>query len=346
MSDQKALLLKKTQNPLTLSTRPIPKPGPGELLVKVKAAGINPVDWKIQELGRIVPDDDHPLILGSDVAGDVVESGEGVDVKEWRKETGVFFQANYGNPDMGGFQQYVLIPTELAAKIPPQLSYSQAASICVAFNCAAYGMMVDPPIGAGLNPNWDQAVKYPGERALVLGGSTSVGQYAIQIFRKVLGFSTVITYASAKQAEYLKSLGATHVIDRHQVTLNDLPAAVLGLTSQCRPKMVFDAFGGGEEVGFSLLGEGGQLCTVNSSMKERKENGKRLFGVLGTVHIPTHRLAGVTIMKNLQRLVEEGVIIPNKVHDLPVGLENLAEGLAMVKGEKAAGAKVIAHPED
>ncbi|KAG7086371.1 hypothetical protein E1B28_002331 [Marasmius oreades] len=346
MALQKALLLEQKHGSFALSTRPVPNPGPGELLVRIKAAGLNPVDWKIRDIGFLLSDNDYPSVLGTDNAGDVVELGEGVDAKQWEKGTRVFFQGQYGRSDVNGFQQYALISADLAAKIPAQLSYSQAASIPVAFVCGAYGMMVEPPIGAGLNPNWDQNVKYSGEHALVLGGSTSVGQYAIQILRKVLGFSSVITYASAKQTEYLKSLGATHVIDRHQVAFTNLPSAVLEQTSQSRLKMVFDAFGGGEEVGFSLLAEGGQVCTVNPSIQERKEDGKRLFGVLGIVHAPTHRVAGVKMIKNLERLVEEGVILPNRIHDLPIGLGNIVEGLAMVKGEKAAGAKVIAHPEE
>ncbi|KAF9265969.1 GroES-like protein [Marasmius fiardii PR-910] len=349
MPDQKTLLLEKKQTPLVLITRPIPKPGPGELLVKVKAAGLNPVDWKIQDLGLLMSDDDFPMVLGTDIAGDVVELGEGVDAKRWEKGTRVFFQGLYGRIDMGGFQQYALISADLAAKIPPQLSYSQAASLCVAFLCAGYAIIVEQPIGASLNPKWDRNVQFSGEHALVFGGSTSVGQYAIQILRKVLGFSTVITYASGKQAEYLKSLGATHVIDRHEVSLDDLPGAVLKLTSQSRLKMVFDTFGGGEEVGFKLLADEGQLYSSSPAWigkPERKEGGKRLSGVLGIAHLPTHRAAGVTMMKNLEKLLEEGVIIPNKVYDLPIGLENVAEGLVMVKGEKAGGAKVIAHPED
>ncbi|KAG7086370.1 hypothetical protein E1B28_002330 [Marasmius oreades] len=109
--------------------------------------------------------------------------------------------------------------------------------------------------------------------------------------------------------------------------------------------MVFDAFGASEEVGFFLLAEGGQLCITNHTVKERKEDGKRLFGLLAIVQMPIHRPAGITMIKNLEKLVEEGVSILDRIYGLPVGLENTAEGLAMVKKEKAAGAKVNAHPE-
>ncbi|KAK1215687.1 hypothetical protein PQX77_021692 [Marasmius sp. AFHP31] len=347
MPDQKSLVLERKQGPLVVSTRPIPKPGPGELLVRVKAAGLNPVDWKIQEYGHLIADDQYPVVLGSDIAGDVVELGEGVDEAQRPKGTRVYFQGRYGPIDRAGFQQYSLIAVDMAAKIPSNLSYSQAASISVAFICAAYGLLIEEPIGGNLNPKLDPTIKYTGEHAFVIGGTTSVGQYAIQLLSKVLGFTTVIAYASATQTDHLKSLGATHVLDRHSVPVNDLSSAINEIT-HAPLKFVFDAHGGDEarQVGFSLLGEGGRVCCVNSRLAEKKENGKREFGVLGIVHLPSHRAAGVEVMRKLEKWVEEGVIIPNRIHELPVGLDKIVDGLAIVKGGKAGGAKVVGHPED
>ena len=74
---QQALWLESKQGKLALGSRDIPKPGPGELLVKVKAAALNPVDWKIQH-GVFPLDVSLPLILGTDIAGDVRAVGEGV----------------------------------------------------------------------------------------------------------------------------------------------------------------------------------------------------------------------------------------------------------------------------
>ena len=82
MSEQKALLLTSKKGPLAIGTRPIPQPGKGQVLVKIKAVGLNPVDWKIQDYGIFVPDDGYPAVLGTDIAGDVVEAGEGVELAE------------------------------------------------------------------------------------------------------------------------------------------------------------------------------------------------------------------------------------------------------------------------
>ena len=80
-STQKALLLKEKFGSLGVDSIPIPKPGPKEVLVKVQAAALNPVDWKIQKYGIFV--ETYPAIIGTDLAGDVEEIGE--DVTDFKK---------------------------------------------------------------------------------------------------------------------------------------------------------------------------------------------------------------------------------------------------------------------
>ena len=75
-TQQKALLLQTKQGEFAVGTIDVPKPGPGEILVKVEAAGLNPVDWVVQAYGIFVTE--YPAVLGSDSAGEVVELGEGV----------------------------------------------------------------------------------------------------------------------------------------------------------------------------------------------------------------------------------------------------------------------------
>lgn len=78
-SSQKALLLERTGGTFVEGTRPIPKPGAGELLVKIKAFALNPIDWKLQDIAfPFMEGAKFPAVLGSDIAGDVEEVGEGV----------------------------------------------------------------------------------------------------------------------------------------------------------------------------------------------------------------------------------------------------------------------------
>ena len=76
MAEQKALLLEKPVGEFVVRSAPIQKPGPGEILVKIHATALNPVDWKIRDFNYFVKD--YPAILGSDSAGTVEEVGEGV----------------------------------------------------------------------------------------------------------------------------------------------------------------------------------------------------------------------------------------------------------------------------
>lgn len=83
---QKALYVNKKFGDLVIKDAPIYKPGPGEILIKIKATSLNPIDWKNQKYGVFI--EEYPAILGGDVAGDVEELGEGV--KEFKKGDRVY----------------------------------------------------------------------------------------------------------------------------------------------------------------------------------------------------------------------------------------------------------------
>ncbi|KIK55242.1 hypothetical protein GYMLUDRAFT_121076, partial [Collybiopsis luxurians FD-317 M1] len=184
----------------------IPQAAPGELVVKVESVALNPVDWKIQSSGFIVSS--YPAVLGTDIAEDIEQVGEGV--KGWEKGDGLFFQGFFNPPDRGGFQQYMTIPADLVARV--YYTYSQGTSIPIALTAAVFGLFVLRPIGIALNPAIDSDMKQTGHAVLVLGGSTSVGQYAIQL-PKYQEFNPIITYALSIRSEYLKALGGTYVMN-------------------------------------------------------------------------------------------------------------------------------------
>ncbi|KAF5336259.1 hypothetical protein D9758_016049 [Tetrapyrgos nigripes] len=126
MSEQKALLLDSKQGQFVVSTIPKPTSVPsGELLVKVKAAALNPVDWKIQSFGVFV--ENYPAVLGTDIAGDVEEVGEGVT--GFSKGDRVVFQGFFTN-DYAGFQQYTRVPAEIAAKADSGKVFILASGFC------------------------------------------------------------------------------------------------------------------------------------------------------------------------------------------------------------------------
>ncbi|KAK7438605.1 hypothetical protein VKT23_017939 [Stygiomarasmius scandens] len=340
MSEQKALLLESKNGSFVVSSIPKPTAPPaGELIVKVQAAGLNPIDWKIQSYGLFYKE--YPAIIGMDVAGDVEEVGEGV--VGFKKGDRVFFQGQFKN-DYGGFQQFARAHAEVVARIPDKISYSQAASIPLSLAAAAVGLYAKQPSGIGLNPSFDVSINYSSQVALVIGGSSSVGQYAIQLLRYAK-FGSIIAYASAHQFERLKSFGATECIDRKRVSFADLPATVKKLT-EFPIKVVYDAISTkeSERAGYDILADDGNMVItgVQSSI-----DSKKILAVFGSVHTPPpNREFGKEMYKNLTKLLEDGVIVPAKVEDLPNGLKGVNDGLERLKNNQVSGIKLIARPQE
>jgi NADPH:quinone reductase-like Zn-dependent oxidoreductase len=174
---------------------PVPRPGAGEVLVKVGAASINPIDWKMRngEMRAVFPFP-LPRILGRDFAGTVAAVGEGVTDLE--PGTRVF---GAGNPTRDGTHaEYVVAPRALMARTPAALTDARAATIPVAGVSA-------------LIPLAEIADLQPGQRVLIHAGAGGVGTFAVQIARH-LG-AEVLATAGPRNIAYVTKLGAHRVID-------------------------------------------------------------------------------------------------------------------------------------
>lgn len=169
----------------------MPSPLPGELLVQVRAAGVNPVDWKIRSglYGAAAPDD-LPALLGSEVSGVVREVGS--DVEGFAVDDEVFGSVAAGS---GGFAEYTLVPAEAAAAKPPQVSFTDAATLAVAAATGYDGVT--------------QLDLRTGQTLLINGISGGVGVAAAQIARDM--DVNVIGTASEDKRALIESLGATLV---------------------------------------------------------------------------------------------------------------------------------------
>ncbi|KAE9384262.1 GroES-like protein [Gymnopus androsaceus JB14] len=351
---QKALVVETPKTPFVLKSVPIPKPGPNELLVKVMATGLNMVDRFVQA-HDLLPNMKYPLVLGFDAAGSVEGFGEGVQGYTKGDRVYVFycFISDAGGM-YGGFQQYTIVTvdhlTKASLTIPSNISYAEAASLPLTFCTTAIPLMAANPIGAGLNPTFDPKVNFNGESALVIGGSTSVGQYAIQLL-KYVGYSEIITYASAKHSEYLKSLGATHIIDRTDVPLSALPDAVKKVTSS-PIKLVHVAFVQAPdvmEIGYACLAHGGQMPTAHplpTKPKDADATGRKIYGVYASTKIDPNIEFGKVMWKNLYKLLEEGVIKPNRVENVPNGLAGITDALLRFDGFSVSGVKLVVNPQE
>ncbi len=175
---------------------PRPTPLPTEVLVRVHAAGVNPVDWKTRTGGGMAGVlGSPPIILGWDVAGVVAEVGYGVTTLRVGDRV-------YGMPwfprQAGGYAEYVTAPARQFAVIPDSLSFEHAAAVPLAALTAWQALV-------------DAAHVTAGQRVVITAAAGGVGHFAVQ-FAKHLG-AHVIAVASSRNADWLRTLGADEVVD-------------------------------------------------------------------------------------------------------------------------------------
>jgi NADPH:quinone reductase-like Zn-dependent oxidoreductase len=221
---------------LQAATIPVVAPKAGEVLVEVHAASVNPIDWKLREgQGKGWWPLELPAILGRDVAGVVVGVGPGVEGWTCGDEVVGFL----GSAPHGGYAEYVPVAVEGLARKPKSLTFTQAG---------AYPLVAMTAWQATVDAG---GVK-PGDRVLVHGGAGGVGGMAVQI-AKAKG-AHVIATASARNHEYLKSIGVDEAIDYRTQRFEDVAKDV---------DLVVDTVGGETlERSPAVVKRGGRIVTI------------------------------------------------------------------------------------
>lgn len=203
----KALLLQDYGKTGRLSFENIPRPGirDDEVLVKVYAVGLNPIDNMIPK-GAFKPilRFTLPAVIGSDLAGVVENIGK--NVTRFRPGDAVF--ASVFDMDSGALSEYVAVPESAAALKPMSLSFTEAASL--------------PMVALTSWQAFEHAKLKPGQKVFIPAGSGGIGTFAIQL-AKYLGAS-VTTTTSAANTGLVTSLGADHVIDYRRQNVEQAPA--------------------------------------------------------------------------------------------------------------------------
>ena len=199
---------------------PIPEPGPGEVLVKVAAAGVNYADTR-RRLGMYVEPTPLPWAVGSEIAGTVAKLGaEVTGVQEGQRVMALTAS--------GGYAEYAVAAARALLPIPPQLSFTQAAALPLQGLTAWYILKLSGRLE-------------PGESVLVHAAAGGVGTLAVQM-AKLLGAGTVIATASTPaKLEFACSLGADVQID---YTKEDVSARVREATGGKGADIILDAVGG------------------------------------------------------------------------------------------------------
>ena len=180
----------------------------GKVLVTIKAAGVNPADWKIREGGlQQLISLQFPSTLGMDFSGVIKQVGEGVIPSEFKQGDEVYGQAGVANGGSGAFAEMALANKESIAHKPKRLSHPESAALPLV-GVSAWWALVDD---IGLSN---------GQKILIHGGAGGIGSIAIQLAKNLGAY--VATTVSTNDKQFVQELGADIVIDYKTQTFEDL----------------------------------------------------------------------------------------------------------------------------
>ncbi|MCM2398307.1 zinc-dependent alcohol dehydrogenase family protein [Rhizobium sp. S95] len=223
MTNMKALVLETYGAPFRLSHIARPVAGEGQVLVRIKASGVNPLDTKIRAGNGAHARQSLPAILGIDLAGTVEEIGPGVT--GFRRGDEVYGMTGGVGGNQGSLAEFAAVDARLLAVKPATLSMREAAALPLVFITAWEGLV-------------DRVGVKPGQTVLVLGAGGGVGHIAVQIAR-AFG-AEVYGVDSAGKADYLRSLGAVPI----DYASEDVEAYVQKYTGGKGFDVVYDTVGG------------------------------------------------------------------------------------------------------
>ncbi|KAK5108644.1 hypothetical protein LTR62_008135 [Meristemomyces frigidus] len=207
--------LKANRRPFVVGNAPYTSPPPNHVVVQVIDVAINPIDWILQE-------DDifglkYPAILGSDIAGEIVEVGEGVqDLHAGQRVIAHCNGTSKNNHTHGAFQRFTIVPSHAVAELPYSINTSRAVVLPLGISTAAAGLFQRDYLHLPL-PTENPEVS--DRTVIVWGGSSSVGSCAIQLAR-ASGLRVIAT-ASPRNFEYCCKLGASECFDYHDSDVED-----------------------------------------------------------------------------------------------------------------------------
>ncbi len=294
---------------------PRPKPARGELLVRVVAAGVNPVDWNIVE-GRLEGVLPHafPLIPGWDVAGVIEELGEGTG--RFRRGERVWAYARKPVVQWGCYAEYAALPEASVALMPTGLLFEEAAGVPLAALTAYQALLGKASPGQG-------------RIVLVHAAAGGVGHFAVQLGRNA--GARVLGTARATNHPFVLGLGAEAAIDYTQEDVRD----AVRRHAPDGVDVVLDCVGGPAlQASFDVLKTGGRLVSIVERPDPAACEAHRVSGDFVFVEPSGEQL------KHLSSLVERGKLKPHISRILPLG--EAAAALAESRAGHVRGKLVLA----
>jgi NADPH:quinone reductase-like Zn-dependent oxidoreductase len=291
---------------LHLQKIPVPKPRKGEILLKIRAASVNPVDYKIR-LGKypVVTADKLPYVLGRDAAGDVEACGIGVTT--FAKGDSLYA---FVGIERGCYAEYVIVKESEASRKPSTLDYAAAAAVPLAGITAWQGLFRHGGLKSG-------------QRVLIHAGSGGVGHFAIQ-FAKAKGVY-VITTVSGENVDFVRRLGADEVIDYKKQRFENKVRDV---------DMVFDLIGGEtEDRSWGVLKKGGILVSTLTLPSQKKAKAHGVRGMRYTAEASGSELGEIA------GLIDAGKVKPTISKTFP--LKDAVSALQLVEQGHTRGKIVL-----
>ena len=292
----------------------LPELGADQVLVKVAATSINPIDWKLREgyLKQMFPWS-FPIILGWDVAGEIVEVGQ--KVKDYHVGDRIF--ARPETTRFGTYADYTIVDTNLLAPLPESIAFTDAAAVPLAGLTALQAL-------------FDHGSLKAGEKVLIHAGAGGVGTYAIQLAKNAGAY--VITTASPRNHELVKKLGADEVIDYHTTDFEEVLTDI---------DLVFDTMGGEiQKKSFSVLKEHGRLISVLSIEDETLAATKQIEAKAIWLRTNGEQLS------ELAKLMADGKLVSVIGETFPLTRQGVYDAHALSETHHAVGKIVLDNQEN
>lgn len=303
----RAICMERFGGPDVLVERdvPRPKPGPGEVLVKVHATSVNHIDTVLRRTPGygVQP----PAILGADVSGEVASVGDGV--RHLRVEDEVYYTPEVGLGRAGTYAEYHVVPAEIVARKPRTVSHAKAAAIPLAGSTAWQALV-------------DRAAIRAGETVLVHGGGGGVGSFAVQIARAA--GCRVLATCGRYNFFLVRQIGAARAIDYRKEDFVD----VVRQETDGGADVILDTQGGAVfQRSLEALAPGGRIVTTRS-------DGPIDLGAAQARNVTVHCLRtqrSRETLESLCRLVERGQIEPiagdvRHLNDAPNAHRDIEQG--------------------
>jgi NADPH:quinone reductase-like Zn-dependent oxidoreductase len=308
MPKMKAVCIRSFGGPEVLKVEEIdvPQPKDDEVLIRVKAASVNPVDYKLRSGvfsgGQTLK---QPTVLGRDIAGTIERCGRAV--QSLHAGDNVYALLDGGQ---GGYAQYVTIKASICVPEPRQLDHVAAAAVPLAGLTAWQGL-------------FDEGHLKSGQRVLIHGGAGGVGHLAIQL-AKAKGASVATTVAS-EDVEFARSLGADQVIDYQQERFEDKVRDI---------DLVLDLVGGEtQQRSWAVLKDGGAMISTLAKPSDEKARERHAR----TSHYRSHPDAGE--LAEIGKLIDSGKVKPHVAATYP--LERAADAQERIARQHVQGKVVL-----